>query len=159
MIKYAILLLTMILVHTSIFASTLGKLEEAQGDYVIDAAANESDYFCGYLEGLTLTTEDNRVILTVKYHGSNGVTSQFKEVFDEVNTGMYSKREYVNGTTRIRNVFNNSELKIQETSLSLFGIIYGPFKDNRIVLQMVNQNTIIYNYNIYGNTPCTFVLK
>ena len=113
------------------------------------------EFYCRFLKEIKISVnQKNDVTITIFQtdgSGSSEVTSR-DDVFTDVNSEQGSVRNYINGSTRVRNVFGGYTLKTQETSLDFLGVSLGGFKDTGVVLQIRADGNLNYTYTSYSQT-------
>lgn len=125
------------------------QLKDLVGEYRL--SESESDHFCQKIDDLFITVDRHDVTIELVKDGDL-IKSEY---FEGVNTSHYE--EYSNLTAIIysRYRYQNKQLKRQESVWAL-GIIPARYKDERIVVDVISDNEIIYNYREFGRTFCKF---
>lgn len=149
--KISLSLLSLIILSFSnqTFAKSLA-LSSEQGSYALDSA--NSDFYCSNIPFLELLVNGTEVQIILA--DKEKIVRQ--ETIPGVNTSHYTQYSGLTEVIYTRHVFKQGKLKRQR-SVWAFGYIPDFYKDDRVVLEMLNEGKLIYNFDSYGSSYCNFI--
>lgn len=144
-----ILSLVVLSFSSQAFAKSLA-LKSEQGSYQL--VAEGSDFYCSRIPTLELLVSGTQVqiILADDEHVVRN------EVISGINTSHYTESSGMTAVTYTRHVYKQGKLKRQRSVWGL-GFIPSSYNDDRIVLEVLGDGRIIYNYEAFGSTLCNFI--
>ena len=147
-----LILLIVVSVSLPVFAELPEELKLALGTF--QPVLEESDYYCKELEQVRIEAlEDDANGIRIVDVGENG-RFQFEDDFNGINTKWFREYSLINAVVRARHVFKDSRLVVQEKSYLVLPHWFFKWEDRRMVLEVVDENTLIYNFDSYGSTEC-----
>ena len=134
-------------------ASRLDRLENAQGEYLVK---DQSDTVCQTLKQFDLRVVAEDAIIDYVYENPSVGTQSVTETFNDINTRKYTSHNLLNAVVYNRNIFKGNKLIKQESVWGL-GIFPARYKDKRVVLEIKDNNTVVYNLTYYGTKTCELI--
>jgi hypothetical protein len=148
-LSLSLLSLVVLSFSTQAFAKGLA-LKSEQGSYQLEPET--SDYYCSRIPMLELIVNGTQVQIIV----SNDEKVVRNEIIPGVNTSHYTQYSGMTDVIYTRHVYKQGKLKRQRSAWG-FGFIPGSYKDDRIVLEVLGEGRITYNYESFGTTLCNFI--
>ncbi len=138
--------------NISMANSGLRKLEALQGQYEV---VDTSDVVCVNLKSFNLEVIGDDVVLSYERQSiRHGLENEYgSETIKDVNTRKYTSYNSLSAIIYKRNIFKQQKLITQEAAWA-FGIVPSRYKDQRVVLEVVDSETLIYNLPYYGTATC-----
>lgn len=125
-------------------------LQSEQGSYQL--VAEGSDYYCSRIPTLELIVSGTQVQIIL----ADDEKVVRNEIISGINTSHYTEYSGMTAVTYTRHVYKNNQLKRQESVWGL-GFIPSRYKDTRIVLEVLGDGQLVYNYESFGSTMCNFI--
>lgn len=148
-----LILLIVLSVSLPVFAELPEELTLALGTF--QPVLEESDYYCKELNQVRIEAlDDDADGIRIVDVGEEG-QFRFDDVFNGINTNWYREHSLINAVVRARHVFKDSRLVVQEKSYLLLPHWFFKYEDKRVVLEVISENTLLYNFDSYGTTVCT----
>lgn len=123
------------------------RLEDLAGEFRL--SGNGGHGYCKNIDTLFITVDHHDVRLELMKNDQ--VVEQ--EYFKGVNTSYYHKLQLLNAIVYSRYRYQGKKLKRQESVWAL-GIIPAPYKDDRIILDVANENEVTYSFSGAGHILC-----
>lgn len=131
-------------------AGGLANLEKAQGEYKV---ADQSDRICNTLKSFKLQVIGEDAIIDFEADMPNNGLQARTESINDINTRKYTSHNTLTAIVYHRNVFKKNKLIKQESTWGL-GIFPARYQDSRVILEIKDENSMIYNIPYYGTKTC-----
>ena len=148
-LSLSILSLVVLSFSTQAFAKGLA-LKTEQGSYQLEPET--SDFYCSRIPTLELIVNGTQVQIIL----ADDEKVVRNEIISGINTSHYNESSGMTAVTYTRHVYKQGKLKRQRSVWGL-GFIPSSYKDDRVVLEVLGEGRITYNYESFGSTLCNFI--
>lgn len=125
----------------------IDRLDDLAGEFRLSEVG--SHRYCQNIDTIFITVDRHDVRLELMK--DDQVIEQ--EYFKGVNTSYYHKLQLLNAIVYSRHRYQGKKLKRQESVWAL-GVIPAPYKDDRIILDVANENEVTYSFSGAGHILC-----